>query len=133
MVRDGSAARVPRWRGEASEAALRALSSHFRTASTMANPALPWIMCPACGSGWDIDRERVPAAGLRLRCPACGERFAFGAADLRPPPNPDVELLDARDKAGAEENWELADQLAKQIDANRRARIAPKADVSGEK
>ncbi len=103
--------------------------ARFRTASTMANPALPWIACPACGAGWNIDPARVPAAGLRLRCPACGERFAFGAADLRPPPNPDVELLEARNKAGNEENWELADQLTEQIDATRRARIVPKAPV----
>lgn len=47
-----------------------------------------WIACPACSASYDVASDRVPARGVSIRCPSCGERFAFGRDDLRTGPRP---------------------------------------------
>ena len=33
------------------------------------------VSCPSCNSSYDVDEHRLPADGLRMRCPKCSESF----------------------------------------------------------
>ena len=33
------------------------------------------VSCPSCGSSYDVDEQRLPEDGLRMRCPKCSESF----------------------------------------------------------
>lgn len=33
------------------------------------------VSCPSCNASYDVDENRLPADGLRMRCPKCEERF----------------------------------------------------------
>ena len=33
------------------------------------------VSCPACQASYDVDESRLPAEGLRMRCPKCSESF----------------------------------------------------------
>ena len=33
------------------------------------------VQCPSCQASYDVDERRVPADGLKMRCPKCAERF----------------------------------------------------------
>ncbi|HUB10187.1 MAG TPA: zinc-ribbon domain-containing protein, partial [Myxococcales bacterium] len=43
------------------------------------------VACPHCSSSYNLDDSRIPAAGLTMRCPRCGNNFSVsleGAAPL---------------------------------------------------
>jgi len=58
------------------------------------------VECPSCRAGYKVDERRIPAGGLKMRCPKCGESFEVagpgfseppvlgGALGLKPPPAP---------------------------------------------
>ena len=33
------------------------------------------VRCESCQAPYQVDERRVPAAGLRMRCPKCGHSF----------------------------------------------------------
>ncbi|MBW2510244.1 MAG: zinc-ribbon domain-containing protein, partial [Deltaproteobacteria bacterium] len=33
------------------------------------------VSCPSCNAAYDVDERRLPASGLRMRCPKCEESF----------------------------------------------------------
>ena len=33
------------------------------------------VSCPSCNASYDVDENRLPATGLRMRCPKCAESF----------------------------------------------------------
>ncbi len=33
------------------------------------------VECPSCSAPYDLDEQRLPASGLRMRCPKCGASF----------------------------------------------------------
>ena len=33
------------------------------------------VSCPSCNAAYDVDENRLPASGLRMRCPKCEESF----------------------------------------------------------
>lgn len=37
------------------------------------------VQCPSCQASYDVDEHRVPADGLKMRCPKCGESFVVRA------------------------------------------------------
>ncbi|MEM8607234.1 MAG: tetratricopeptide repeat protein [Myxococcota bacterium] len=37
------------------------------------------VQCPSCSSAYDVDEHRVPADGLKMRCPQCGDSFVVRA------------------------------------------------------
>jgi predicted Zn finger-like uncharacterized protein len=39
------------------------------------------VECPGCKAPYQVDERRVPAAGLKMRCPKCGTSF-----EVQPPP-----------------------------------------------
>ncbi|MCA9576123.1 MAG: zinc-ribbon domain-containing protein [Myxococcales bacterium] len=53
------------------------------------------VECPSCSAPYELDERRLPAGGMNMRCPKCGESFrvskdgasAAGAA-AKPPPSP---------------------------------------------
>lgn len=87
-----------------------------------------WVSCAACASAYDVDRARVPAKGMTLRCPTCGHRFTFGLSDLRVPPKPDAALADELERATQRGEWERANELSDELVARRlaRARASPR-------
>ena len=52
------------------------------------------VECESCKAPYQIDERRVPADGLKMRCPKCGHSFvvkspaAAGAAPPPPAPRP---------------------------------------------
>ncbi|MBX3251942.1 MAG: zinc-ribbon domain-containing protein [Myxococcales bacterium] len=36
------------------------------------------VQCPSCAAPYDLDERRLPASGVRMRCPKCGESFHVG-------------------------------------------------------
>ncbi|MCC6874713.1 MAG: zinc-ribbon domain-containing protein [Sandaracinaceae bacterium] len=52
------------------------------------------VACPTCSSPYSLDRARLPAAGLMMRCPKCSARFkvftdgTVALADALPPAKP---------------------------------------------
>src|SRR6478736_2921861 len=37
------------------------------------------VACPSCKATYQVDERRVPATGLKMRCPKCGESFQVAA------------------------------------------------------
>ncbi|MGE0788923.1 MAG: tetratricopeptide repeat protein [Sandaracinaceae bacterium] len=54
------------------------------------------VACPSCSAEYPVDERRLPAAGLKMRCPKCGARFhvhpggRVEASDAAAPPRPAV-------------------------------------------
>src|SRR5690242_14893011 len=54
------------------------------------------VECEGCSAPYEIDERRVPASGLKMRCPKCGASFlvrkpegaAEGALPAAAPPKP---------------------------------------------
>ncbi len=48
------------------------------------------VACPSCKATYQVDERRVPASGLKMRCPKCGESFQVAApgAQAAAPPAP---------------------------------------------
>ncbi len=42
--------------------------------------------CPSCSSTYQVDERRVPAGGLKMRCPKCGESFQVAVPVHSEPP-----------------------------------------------
>src|SRR5579864_6495771 len=55
-------------------------------------PDMLKVECEACKAPYQVDERRVPAAGLKMRCPKCGHSFvvhnpgAAAPAEAKPPP-----------------------------------------------
>ncbi|HEY3497801.1 MAG TPA: zinc-ribbon domain-containing protein, partial [Polyangiaceae bacterium] len=39
------------------------------------------VECPGCKAPYQVDERRVPASGLKMRCPKCGTSFQVEAPD----------------------------------------------------
>jgi cellulose synthase operon protein C len=49
------------------------------------------VECESCKAPYQVDERRVPATGLKMRCPKCGHTFVVGrpaAVDAAPAPGP---------------------------------------------
>ncbi len=55
------------------------------------------VQCPSCHASYDVDEQRLPADGLKMRCPKCNDSFrvhpdgstrADGGASASSPPRP---------------------------------------------
>ncbi len=55
------------------------------------------VDCPACQASYEVDRNRLPDKGLKMRCPKCGESFrvlpdgSTGAVELAAAPKPPLK------------------------------------------
>ncbi len=70
------------------------------------------VECPGCSAPYNVSEKRIPATGLKMRCPKCGESFVVnkpggdspGAAPPRPqapPPRPPPRQPTAGASVGA--------------------------------
>ncbi len=50
------------------------------------------VRCPGCQTGYRLDPARIPAAGLRVRCPSCGSVFRVRATEPAVEPAPSTEI-----------------------------------------
>lgn len=55
------------------------------------------VECPGCQAPYQVDERRVPATGLRMRCPKCGTTFQVS----RPGEGTPTAILDSAPPAGA--------------------------------
>jgi predicted Zn finger-like uncharacterized protein len=48
------------------------------------------VECESCKAPYQVDERRIPATGLKMRCPKCGHTFVVkaGAGEPVPPPDP---------------------------------------------
>ena len=50
------------------------------------------VQCEACGAPYEVDPRRVPANGMKMRCPGCGATVHVAPANRAPTPDLDLEL-----------------------------------------
>src|SRR5690606_22417085 len=50
------------------------------------------VNCEACGAPYEVDPRRIPASGLKMRCPGCGASFHVRAPDSSDARSCDADL-----------------------------------------
>lgn len=65
---------------------------NFGIVRTPQGPVMIKVACPSCSAPYDLDERRLPASGLKMRCPKCGSSFqvhkdgSVGEASAAEPP-----------------------------------------------